>query len=180
MKISRICLGVATLAASLLASTANADLVIGLDFTENSATNVPVGTALGTTFDTVATSGSATYIQQVIDDDGTATQTGGNVILSDGVFTGEYSISLDAVTSDGSILQRNGSGTLGSAAGQFNDVSVTFSNLQLTFISGDDVFEFAGFSGLAVGNQGAATNETFDINNGFFTLASGDNWFRRR
>ena len=95
----------------------------------------------------------------------------GSVTIADGGFTGIYNISLqvDAMTPDvvATPVQRGGVGALGvEGGGGINGAtqSLTISNLTLDFVSGDNVFQFDGFSGIYIGN--VSTGETAAINGG--------------
>ena len=111
----------------------------------------------------------------------------GNVTFTDAGFTGTYSISLDVenvglngVAAVG--IERGGSGTLGTLTGDVlmdPDQSLVVDNLVLTFVSGDDVFQFDGFVGGFTGNQGNRQGvevSTYDdaLGNNLLTVNTGD------
>ena len=106
----------------------------------------------------------------------------GGVTISEGGFTGVFNISLqiDAMTPTVTTtpVERGGVGALGVlAGGGLNGAqeSLTISNLTFDFVSGDDVFQFDGFSGIFIGN--VTPGETAQLNGGdpFSPAADGSN-----
>ena len=126
----------------------------------NHATEVASGTIFSTA-DIAGTSPIST---------GTGRGSLGDVTISEGGFTGVFNISLqvDAMTPTvtATPVQRGGVGALGVEAGSGIGAaeSLTISNLTFDFVSGDDVFQFDGFSGIYIGNVTAG--ETAQLNGG--------------
>ena len=132
--------------------------------------------ASGTIFSTADIAGTSAIST------GTGRGSLGDVTISEGGFTGVFNISLqvDAMTPDvtATPVQRGGVGALGvEDGGGLNGAaqSLTISNLTFDFVSGDDVFQFDGFSGIYIGNVSAG--ETAQINGGtpFTPAADGSN-----
>ena len=131
--------------------------------------------ASGTIFSTANTMGTSPIST------GTGRGSLGGVTISEGGFTGVFNISLqvDAMTPTvtATPVQRGGVGALGVEAGSGigAEESLTISNLTFDFVSGDDVFQFDGFSGIFIGNVTAG--ETAQLNGGdpFSPAADGSN-----
>jgi hypothetical protein len=156
--------GVMALSAALLAAgVVQASVVVGLDFTEAGATVQSAG-GTNVTLSTALESTSPAYMTYIQD----GSQQSGTVTLSDGGYTGVYNLSVD-IAAVGGVVYRGGTGTLGVGDGLIGDAEeLTFSNVVLTFVSGDDKFQFDGFTGIAVANLG--TGETFTMTDGSTTL----------
>ena len=126
--------------------------------------------ASGTIFSTANTTGTSPIST------GTGRGSLGDVTITEGGFTGVFNISLqiDAMTPTVTTtpVERGGVGALGVLAGggiSGPAESLTISNLTFDFVSGDDVFQFDGFSGIYIGNVSAG--ETAQLNGTPFSPA---------
>jgi hypothetical protein len=138
-------------AALLVAGAVQAAVVVGLDFVDTA--NSGAVTSLGT--GTVTLSTASTDNTLVMGTVVSAAQQLGAVTLTDGGFSGVYHLSVDiASTGTGDTdVGRGGSGTLSSGGNLLSaGEALTFSNVQLSYVSGDDVFQFDGFTGVRIGN----------------------------
>ena len=91
-------------------------------------------------------------------------------LTADG-FTGLFNVSVTLSsnnTTAGSPIQRGGVGAVGVFGGAQTlidgDESLTVSDFVLDFVSGDDVFQFDGFSGVFLGNNQGALDRTAQVN----------------
>ena len=92
-------------------------------------------------------------------------------LTADG-FTGFFNVSATLSsnnTTAGSPIQRGGVGAVGVFGNGQNtlingDESLTVSDFVLDFVSGDDVFQFDGFSGVFLGNNQGDTGRTAQVN----------------
>ena len=92
-------------------------------------------------------------------------------LTADG-FTGTYNVSVTLSSNNltaGSPIQRGGVGAVGVFGNGANtlingDESLTVSDFVLDFVSGDDVFQFDGFSGVFLGNNQGALDRTAQVN----------------
>ena len=167
-----------SLAASGLAiCSAHAQITIGLDFAgQNDDGGGAVLDSTNATFSTTDI-GTSTAIGFVQDGFADSFET---VVLTDGDLSGTYEISVD-VTSISASIARGGTGTLGTFSGTGNNLldageSLTFDNVTLTFVSGNDAFRFEGFTGVRVGNlSGGETGAITDrAGNTLLSLADMD------
>ena len=155
-------------------SNVNADLV-GLNFVE---TGSEIGAGnLGTDI-TLATDATGNLNLNTIADPlaMAPSSAGGTVTLMDMGFTGVYNISVDIASTGTAVpvpeVGRGGSGTLSPGGDLFQaDEELTVDNVILTFVSGDDVFQFDGFTGVVFGNiggteEGVANGLSFDVDGG--------------
>ena len=150
-----VSIAVASLA--IASAACHADTVVDLYFANGNG----AGTQTGGSFAlSTADAGSATGIGTVIDG---VLSTETTVTLSDGGFTGVYSLSTNIITNGGSdFVSRGPTGALGTETNgligpstPFGVSSVGIEDVELTFESGDDVFLFDGYTGVLFGNANA-------------------------
>ena len=89
-------------------------------------------------------------------------------LTADG-FTGLFNVSLTLSSNNTTAalpIQRGGVGAVGVFPGTLinGDESLTVSDFVLDFVSGDDVFQFDGFSGVFLGNNQGDTGRTAQVN----------------
>ena len=150
-----VSIAVASLA--IASAACHAETVVDLYFANGDGANTRTGGSFALS---TADAGSATGIAAVI---GGVLSTGPTVTLSDGGFTGVYSLSTNIITNGGSdFVSRGLTGALGTETDgligpptPFGVSSVGIENVELTFESGDDVFLFDGYTGVLFGNADA-------------------------
>ncbi len=156
-----------------LAGTAQAAAVVTLDFAATNGSGPVANLGSSVTLSTTD-SGSTTGIGTV---QGGVTSNATTVTLVDGVYTGVYEIAVDVSdTGTGAAgVGRGGTGTLSPGGDLFGSgEELTIDNLVLTYVSGDDVFQFDGFIGVLFGN--AAGAEVGTANGVDFDSGSSGGW----
>ena len=164
---------------ALTFSSAQAQVTVTLDFAaENGAQLHELSDDV--TFSTTD-SGTSTGIGTVLDG---ITSNETTVTLSDAGFTGVYQISVDVLNLGpdgvpGVGIERGGTGTLGTLTGNVlldAGQTLTFDNVVLTHVSGDNVFQFDGFTGVFIGNLGNSEVATIQDGNGntLVSIANGE------
>ena len=160
----------------LAIGSACAQTTIGLDFAAQNGGALAVFDGTSATLST-ADVGELTAIGFVQDGEPNGIDT--TVTLTEGGFSGVYQISVDisAITES---VARGGSGTLGTTGGGSNLMTageaLTFENVVLTFVSGDNAFRFDGFNGVRIGNLSGAEVATISDrgDNNLITIIDGD------
>lgn len=161
--------------------SAQAQVTVGLDFASDQDDIGATGVNLSNSEIFSTNNNSTTSIGTVQNDAATNDMT---VTIDDGAFSGVYEISVtvENVAVNGATavgIARGGSGTLGTAAGNSltdADQTLVFDNVVLTFVSGDNVFRFDGFTGVRIGNLSGTEVATITDGNGteLISIADGD------
>ncbi len=170
----------ALLAASTAFGAQAQTVVINLvpNATFNGSPNENTDQPSGTSFTSAGGAGSAIISTgiDVVEDGGLANGRGTftpftlSGIDEDGVaVSGTFTVAVTVTDGDDAVIGRGGVGAIGSAT------SLTFSDVVLTNVSGDDVFQFDGFSGVYLGSTDG-TNDLATVNGGeaFAPVAAGN------